>query len=159
MWDVGIHLLEIRARCACWSAGGPVCRPYELQGTFISLRRGRTLAGPRVLTAGGLPLRVSGGDVPRGQGTPTAFSQLYLHRKRGTGLGPVPENTEAKRSFAERSFGSFSFKKRNCLLSFSKKVKGPGGEPRPFTCVCCKGEGEMGDIKLPSGYGLILTDK
>ena len=98
MWDVGIHLLEIRARCSCWSAGGPVCRPYELQGTFISLRRGRTLAGPRVLAAGGVPLRVSGGDVQRGQGAPTASSQLYLHRKRGTGLGPVPENAEESRA-------------------------------------------------------------
>ena len=35
-----------------------------------------------------------------------------------------------------------------CLLSFSKKVRGPGGEPEPSTCVCCKGEGEMGDINF-----------
>ena len=33
-----------------------------------------------------------------------------------------------------------------CLLSFSKKVRGPGLPPGPLTCVCCKGEGEMGDI-------------
>ena len=33
-----------------------------------------------------------------------------------------------------------------CLLSFSKKVRGPGSPPWPLTCVCCKGEGEMGDI-------------
>ena len=33
-----------------------------------------------------------------------------------------------------------------CLLSFLKKVRGPGSPPEPLTCVCCKGEGEMGDM-------------
>ena len=28
LWDVWIHILEIRVECACWKAGGPVCRPY-----------------------------------------------------------------------------------------------------------------------------------
>ena len=28
MWDVWIHILGIGAECACWGAGGPVCRPY-----------------------------------------------------------------------------------------------------------------------------------
>ena len=29
MWDVWIHILGIRAECACWEADGPVCRPYS----------------------------------------------------------------------------------------------------------------------------------
>ena len=28
LWDVWIHILGIGAECACWGAGGPVCRPY-----------------------------------------------------------------------------------------------------------------------------------
>ena len=28
LWDVWIHILGIRVECACWRAGGPVCRPY-----------------------------------------------------------------------------------------------------------------------------------
>ena len=28
LWDVWIHILGIGAECACWRAGGPVCRPY-----------------------------------------------------------------------------------------------------------------------------------
>ena len=28
LWDVLIHILGIRTECACWKAGGPVCRPY-----------------------------------------------------------------------------------------------------------------------------------
>ena len=28
LWDVWIHILGIVAECACWKAGGPVCRPY-----------------------------------------------------------------------------------------------------------------------------------
>ena len=28
LWDVWIHILGIRAECACWGAGGPVCRPH-----------------------------------------------------------------------------------------------------------------------------------
>ena len=29
---------------------------------------------------------------------------------------------------------------------FLTAAKGPGKLPEPFVCVCCKGEGEMGDI-------------
>ena len=28
LWDVWIHILGIWVECACWGAGGPVCRPY-----------------------------------------------------------------------------------------------------------------------------------
>ena len=33
LWDVWIHILGIRAECACWKAGGPVCRPYGVSGS------------------------------------------------------------------------------------------------------------------------------
>ena len=42
LWDVWIHILGIRAECACWKAGGPVCRPY----------------GGNVVSPGGAPCRV-----------------------------------------------------------------------------------------------------
>ena len=35
LWDVWIHILGIRTECACWGAGGPVCRPYG--GNVVSL--------------------------------------------------------------------------------------------------------------------------
>ena len=41
LWDVWIHILGIRAECACWGAGGPVCRPY----------------GRNVVSLGGAPSR------------------------------------------------------------------------------------------------------
>ena len=52
LWDVWIHILGIRAECACWKAGGPVCRPY----------------GGNVVSPGGAPCRVvcgrrAGGDT------------------------------------------------------------------------------------------------
>ena len=42
LWDVWIHILGIGAECACWRAGGPVCRPY----------------GGNVVSPGGAPCRV-----------------------------------------------------------------------------------------------------
>ena len=42
LWDVWIHILGIGAKCACWKAGGPVCRPY----------------GGNVVSPGGAPCRV-----------------------------------------------------------------------------------------------------
>ena len=42
LWDVWIHILGIGAECACWKAGGPVCRPY----------------GGNVVSPGGAPCRV-----------------------------------------------------------------------------------------------------
>ena len=41
LWDVWIHILGIVAECACWGAGGPVCRPY----------------GGNVVSPGGTPSR------------------------------------------------------------------------------------------------------
>ena len=67
MWDVWIHILGILAECACWRAGGPVCRPY----------------GRNVVSLGGAPSRRAlqrgwrepapssapfGGTFPQGEG-------------------------------------------------------------------------------------------
>ena len=43
LWDVWIHILGIRAECACWG-GGPVCRPHgELQSISRNGGRGKPL--------------------------------------------------------------------------------------------------------------------
>ena len=65
LWDVWIHILGIVAECACWRAGGPVCRPY-----------GGNVASPggapsrRALQKGGLEpapsSALSGGTFPPG---------------------------------------------------------------------------------------------
>ena len=72
LWDVWIHILGIGAECACWRAGGPVCRPY----------------GGNVVSPGGAPCRVvcgrrAGEDTrPYGDcGRKTAGAQCApLHR-------------------------------------------------------------------------------
>ena len=76
LWDVWIHILGIGAECACWRAGGPVCRPY----------------GGNVVSPGGAPCRVvcgrrAGEDTrPYGDcGRKTAGAQcapLQRHYKR-----------------------------------------------------------------------------
>ena len=48
LWDVWIHILEIGAECACWKAGGPVCRPTrEVVGTCPLIRPLRGHLPPR----------------------------------------------------------------------------------------------------------------
>ena len=72
LWDVWIHILGIRAECACWKVGGLVCRPY----------------GGNVVSLGGAPCRVvcgrrAGEDTrPYGDcGRKTAGAQCApLHR-------------------------------------------------------------------------------
>ena len=40
MWDVWIHILGIRAECACWGAGGRKGLPYD-ESQSISRNGGR----------------------------------------------------------------------------------------------------------------------
>ena len=63
LWDVWIHILEIWAECACWRAGGPVCRPYG--GDMASL--GGASGRPR-------PTKGAAGASPR----PTVFQKQSL---------------------------------------------------------------------------------
>ena len=66
----------------------------------------------------------------------TAFTNGSICRKRDRS-GTYPLKPRSETQFRTKFL---------CLLSFSKKVRGPGLPPGPLTCVCCKGEGEMGDI-------------
>ena len=155
MWDVWIHILGIWVECACWEAGGPVCRPYG--GDVAS--PGGASGRPRPTKGVGL------GPAPAAEfGQKTAGAQCApLHREgAGTcplirlayGQPPSPWGEGLGKTKRDRS-GTCPLKPRGeaelrrkflCLLSFSKKVRGPGSPPGPLTCVCCKGEGEMGDI-------------
>ena len=93
---------------------------------------------PKVLELGRGALGFPPGNQRAGEDTRpyTAFTNSSAYRKRDRfwtcPLKPRGE-AELRRKFL-------------CLLSFSKKVRGSGGEPEPLTCVCCKGEGEMGDM-------------
>ena len=101
-----------------------------------------TFSLQRYLSWVGEPWGFRRGHVPgnqrAGEGTRpyTAFTNSSAYRKRdrfwACPLKPRGE-AELRRKFL-------------CLLSFSKKVRGPGSPPGPLTCVCCKGEGEMGDM-------------
>ena len=92
---------------------------------------GRTVCAPTRESAGTCPLiRLAYGQPssPQGEG-------LGKTKRDRSGTCPLKPRGEAE---LRRKF--------LCLLSFSKKVRGPGSPPGPLTCVCCKGEGEMGDI-------------
>ena len=110
------------------------------------------------------------GSHPRAAGAsprPTFSLQRYLSwagepwgSRRGTSgrvraPAPTPHLQTALHTEKRDRFWTCPLKPRGeaelrrkflCLLSFSKKVRGSGGEPEPLTCVCCKGEGEMGDM-------------
>ena len=64
---------------------------------------------------------------------------------QGEGLGKTKRDRSGTCPLKPRGEAELR-RKFLCLLSFSKKVRGPGSLPGPLTCVCCKGEGEMGDI-------------
>ena len=64
---------------------------------------------------------------------------------QGEGLGKTKRDRFLTCPLKHRGETQFR-RKFLCLLSFSKKVRGPGSPPGPLTCVCCKGEGEMGEF-------------
>ena len=154
MWDVWIHILGIRVECACWGAGGPVCRPY-----------GEDVASPGGASGRPRPTKGVGlGPAPAAEfGQKTRAHNVRPYRRGGGKLPPHPSGLRPAtfppgeglgKTKTDRS-GTCPLKPRGeaelrrkflCLLSFSKKVRGSGGEPEPLTCVCCKGEGEMGDM-------------
>ena len=143
LWDVLIHILGIRVEYAClvggrvWGlplrepskSGGGKPPPYGFPETVLKLGSGAPW---------GFHWEHAPGSQRAGEGTRpyTAFTNSSAYRKRDRfwtcPLKPRGE-AELRRKFL-------------CLLSFSKKVRGSGGEPEPLTCVCCKGEGEMGDM-------------
>ncbi len=95
-------------------AGGPVCRSYG-----APIHTGRDSAPSSAPFGGTFPPR--GRFMERTLCAPTAYLQTPLHTRKGTGLGPVPSNTEAKRKLRIKFL---------CLLSFSKKVSYSRMAPR-----------------------------
>ena len=130
------------------------------------LRRRRGKPGRRVREAA--PYKRGGGGKPPpygfpetvlklGSGAPWGFHWEHAPGSQRAGEGPRPYTAFTNSSaYRKRDrFWTCPLKPRGeaelrrkflCLLSFSKKVRGSGGEPEPLTCVCCKGEGEMGDM-------------
>ena len=151
MWDVWIHILGIGAECACWGWGqscrGPLIR--------LAFARHLPLKGKASGRPGVPPLR-SEGDLYEGRvrtPAPTAdgvWAKTRAHTVRPYTIiinGSAYKKRDRFRTCPLKPRGEAKLRtKFLCLLSFSKKVRGSGGEPEPLTCVCCKGEGEMGDI-------------
>ena len=130
------------------------------------LRRRRGKPGRRVREAA--PYKRGGGGKPPPYGFPETVLKLGsgapwgFHWEHAPGSQRAGEGTRPYTAFTNSSayrkrdrFWTCPLKPRGeaelrrkflCLLSFSKKVRGPGLPPGPLTCVCCKGEGEMGDI-------------
>ena len=105
-------------------------RPRPCGGIWAK-NGGRTMCALTRERAGNCPLiRLAYGQPPSPQG-----EGLGKTKRDRSGTCPLKLRGEAE---LRRKF--------LCLLSFSKKVRGSGGEPEPLTCVCCKGEGEMGDM-------------
>ena len=136
LWDVWIHILGIGAKCACWKAGGPVYRPY----------------GGNVVSPGGAPCRVVCG---RRAGEDTRPYGDCGRKTVGAHCAPLHRIYERLYIQEEGQVWDLSLKTQRrsgasqkvLLLTFlSRKVRGSGGKPEPLTCVCCKGEGEMGDM-------------
>ena len=105
-------------------------RPRPCGGIWAK-NGGRTMCAPAGEGAGTCPLiRLAYGQPPSPQ---------------GEGLGKTKRDRSGTCLLKHRGETQFRTKFL-CLLSFSKKVRGPGLPPGPLTCVCCKGEGEMGDM-------------
>ena len=170
LWGEGFGAAQIGRNCPLcgtfgyiywefgWSApvgrrAARVCRPY-----------GGDVASP--VGASGRPRPTKGvglGPAPAAEfGQKTAGAQCAPLKEREREPAPssapfggtFPQEEGLGKTKRDRS-GTCPLKRRGetqfrtkflCLLSFSKKVRGPGSPPGPLTCVCCKGEGEMGDI-------------
>ena len=112
-----------------WSAGNGRVRTPTPTGIVGEKRRAHNVR-PYKRERGNLP------PHPPPSGAPSPLGEGLRRTKRdrsGTCLLKHRGETQFRTKFL-------------CLLSFSKKVRGPGSLPGPLTCVCCKGEGEMGDI-------------
>ena len=94
----------------------------------------------------------AGGEIPL-RGTKPLYHRPLIRPSVRTGA-PSPQGEGLGKTKRDRFWtcplkhrGETQFRRKFlCLLSFSKKVRGPGSPPGPLTCVCCKGEGEMGDM-------------
>ena len=122
-------------------AGSPVCRPYGEDVASPDGASGRPCPTKGAAGAQCAPLHGEGaGNCPLIR---LAYGQPPS--PQGEGLGKTKRDRSGTYPLKPRGETQFRTKFL-CLLSFSKKVRGPGSPPGPLTCVCCKGEGEMGDI-------------
>ena len=129
----GVRLLEGGRPGLCRPYGGDVASPGGASGRPRPTKgaAGAQCAPLHREGAGNCPLiRLAYGQPPSPQ---------------GEGLGKTKRDRSGICLLKHRGETQFRTKFL-CLLSFSKKVRGPGSLPGPLTCVCCKGEGEMGDI-------------
>ena len=149
MWGVWIHILGIWVECACWGAGGPVCRPYGGDVASPGGASGRPRptkgaaggSGPR--PCGGVwiknggrtmcrPYRRGGGNLaphPPPSGAPFPIPSVPSgHLPLTRGVGPQGEGLgKTKRdrflTCPLKHRGETQFRRKFlCFLSFSKKV-------------------------------------
>ena len=116
MWDVWIHILGIGAECACWGAGGPVCRPY----------------GGNVASPGGAPSRRA---LQKGCLEPAPSSAPFGGTfPLGGRLRKIKKGQVLTCPLKHRGETQFRIKFL-CFLSFSKKGS-PGSEEPGFLAYC-----------------------
>ena len=155
MWDVWIHILGIWVECACWGGGRPSVPPLRRRrgkpGRRVREAAPYKRCGSRPRPCGGIWAKNGGRTVcaPTGEGAGNCPLIRLAYGQppspQGEGLGKTKRDRSGTCPLKPRGEAQFR-RKFLCLLSFSKKVRGPGSLPGPLTCVCCKGEGEMGDI-------------
>ena len=122
MWDVWIHILGIWVECACWEAGGPVCRPYGGDAASPGGASGRPrptkgAAGAQCAPLHGegagtcpliLPSVRTGAPSPQGEG-------LGKTKRDRSGTCPLKRRGEAE---LRRKFFWFLFFQEKELLTF-----------------------------------------
>ena len=121
------------------SLGGASGRPRPTKGVGLGPAPAAEF-GQKTAGAQCAPLQERGREPAPSSVWPTAS-----HLPPGEGLGKTKRDRSGTCLLKHRGEAELR-RKFLCLLSFSKKVRGPGSPPGPLTCVCCKGEGEMGDI-------------
>ena len=94
LWDVWIHILGIRAECACWEVDGPVCRPYSEDVASPGGASGRPRPTKGAAGAQCAPLHGEGaGNCPLirlAYGQPPSPRGKAWEKQKGTGLEPIP---------------------------------------------------------------------
>ena len=145
-WELGRSApVGRRAARVCRSYGGDVASPGGASGRPRPTKgaAGAQCAPLHGEGAGTCPLiRLAYGQPPSPQ---------------GEGLGKTKRDRSGTCLLKHRGETQFRTKFL-CLLSFSKKVRGPGSPPGPLTCVCVVKEREKWEICMITGYDDIVTD-
>ena len=116
LWDVWIHILGIRAECACWEADGPVCRPYSEDVASPGGASGRPRPTKGAAGAQCAPLHGEGaGNCPLIR---LAYGQPPS--PQGEGLGKTKRDRSGTYPLKPRGETQFRTKFL-CLLPFQRK--------------------------------------